>query len=117
MRFWPFMSYAKWIGAGREDARIITDVWDRKANDGGQGWALCIASPIQNFSATLGKKAGDKSIRWHVSRLRLHLLSQLILVLRELRLDLLDCLALPDDFLAIPPQEVVDGLDANLDRT
>jgi hypothetical protein len=35
---------------------------------------------------------------------------------RQLNLNVLRCFALADDFFAIPPQEVIDGLDANLNR-
>src|SRR5271156_4536674 len=52
---------------------------------------------------------------WLQPWLRCGLSAQFSLQGRELPLDVLLCFAPPDDFFAIPPQEIIDGLDANPD--
>jgi hypothetical protein len=48
---------------------------------------------------------------------RCDLPSQFRLQSRQLRLNFFSCFALPDNLLAVAPQEVIDGLDANPDRS
>src|SRR5208282_3089087 len=100
------------------ERRSPVSPWGLRVGDCGCSRATLFASLLVPTSPSAGRNfpaANGQSIGGYFSDLRFQLGAQLVLVIGELRLDVLLRLAFPDDLFTIPSQEVVDGLDANLD--